>query len=143
MGWRKDRHPHMDALEAVQLFEGVDEKHLRAVAERAQSLSVREGELLMLERFHGEQFLIILEGSASVRHGSQEIATVGPGDFLGEIGLLQHEDRTATVVARSRMKLLAIDEEDFQKFLRDIPEVAQRVRREAALRLAANESESD
>lgn len=143
MWWRKDRHPHVDALGTVPLFDGVDEKHLRAVAERAQALSVREGELLMLERFHGEQFLIILEGSASVRHGSQEIAVLGPGDFLGEIGLLQHEDRTATVIARSPMKLLAISDEDFQEVLRDIPEVGQRVRREAALRLAANESDGD
>lgn len=141
VGLRKDRHPHLDALRAVPLFEGVDDRHLRSVAEQAERVSVPAGELLMLERFHGEQFLIIVEGSASVRHGSQEVARVGQGDFLGEIGLLEHADRSATVVALTPMKLLVIDEGGFQDLLRENPEVAARVQREAALRMAANEGD--
>lgn len=136
---RRRSHPQSETLRAFPLFEGVSDARLVELAEQAQPLSVRAGELLMLERFRGEQFLIVLEGVATVRHGEQELATVGPGSFLGEIGLLQDTDRSATVVARTPMKLLALDEPAFRALLDDLPEVGRRIREEAALRLAVDD----
>lgn len=136
---RRRSHPQFGTLRAFPLFEGVSDARLVELAQQAQPLSVRAGELLMLERFRGEQFLIVLEGVATVRHGEQEVATVGPGSFLGEIGLLQDTDRSATVVARTPMKLLALDEPAFRALLDDLPEVGRRIREEAALRLAVND----
>lgn len=142
--WRRSQaHPHIGVLRSFPLFDGVEDDHLREFAERAETVTAPEGELLMLERFRGEQFLLVLEGTATVHRGATHIATVGPGDFLGEMGLLQRSDRTATVVARTPMKLLVLGEEGFRDLLRDVPEVGRRIREEAALRVAAeNRSEN-
>lgn len=136
---RRRTHPQLGTMRAFPLFEGVSDARLVQLVERAQPISVRAGELLMLERFRGEQFLIVLEGLATIRHGEQEVATVGAGSFLGEIGLLQDTDRSATVVARTPMKLLALDEPAFRALLDDLPEVGRRIREEAAFRLAVND----
>lgn len=138
MWQRSQAHPHVEILRSFPLFDGVEDEHLRRFAERAETLTAPEGELLMLQRFGGEQFLV-REGTATVYGGATQIATVSSGDFLGEIGLLQGADRTATVVARTPMKLLVLDEEGFRDLLQDVPEVGGRIREEAALRVAAED----
>ena len=136
---RQRSHPLLDTLRSFPLFYGVDTRRLRKLLDNAQQVSVQGGELLMLERFHGEQFLIVLEGTASVHRHDDLIAAVGPGDFLGEIALLQGTDRSATVVARSAMKVLVFETVDFRSLLDELPEVASRIRERAVLRLAADD----
>ncbi|MBW3665570.1 MAG: cyclic nucleotide-binding domain-containing protein [Actinobacteria bacterium] len=132
----------MEALADLPLFEGVKRSSLAAIAQQAQQVRARPGDLLMLERFRGAQFLIILEGTASVRRGQTEIAAVGRGDFLGEIGLIEGSDRSATVVAQTPMKLLAFEGAGFRRLLDGVPAVGRRIREEAAARMPANEPRS-
>ncbi len=120
----------MDArkLEGVGLFSTLSRQDLERIARWMDELDVPEGKELTSEGGYGHEFFVIEEGEASVRHGDREIATLGPGDFFGEIALLETERRTATVVSTSAMRLLVMFEREFKQMERELPAVADRVR---------------
>lgn len=132
--------PIAEGLRAVELFEGLSGRQVSRIAKAGQYITFKEGDPIVLERFHGGQMLVILEGSATVRRGGRDIATLGAGDFFGEMGVLGHVDRSASVIARSRMKVLAFEEEDLERIMQRHPEVARRIRAAAAQR-TANDAE--
>jgi CRP-like cAMP-binding protein len=123
----KREHPDADELGRLELFAGLSTKELERVAELGQRISMRAGETVMLERFHGEQFLVILDGSVDVTRGGEALATLGVGEFVGEMGLLHHADRSATVTASSDVKFLAFDADAFELLMSDHPDIARRV----------------
>jgi CRP-like cAMP-binding protein len=81
---------------------------------------VREGD-------PGELFYVISEGSFAVDVGGEERATLGPGDFFGEIALLAAERRNASVIAKTPMKLVVIFGPNFRSLTGELPEVADRI----------------
>jgi CRP-like cAMP-binding protein len=115
-------------LEGVGLFSTLSRQDLERIARWMDELDVPEGKELTSEGGYGHEFFVIEEGEASVRHGDREIATLGPGDFFGEIALLETERRTATVVSTSAMRLLVMFEREFKQMERELPAVADRVR---------------
>ena len=80
---------------------------------------------------------MILDGEASASRGGVPVATLGPGDFFGELGLLDGPRRTATVTATTPMRLLVVGAREFRSMLGAFPTVRDRVERAAAVRLAA------
>lgn len=126
--------PIMAALRTMPLFEGVGDRQLRRVADGADLQSFRAGQTLMLEAYHGEQFLVVVEGDVDVERHGDHVATVGPGGFLGEAGLLGGGDRNATVRARTRVKVLTLGADAFADLREQLPEVAARIDREMARR---------
>jgi CRP/FNR family cyclic AMP-dependent transcriptional regulator len=115
-------------LEGVGLFSTLSRQDLERIARWMDELDVPEGKELTSEGGYGHEFFVIEEGEASVRHADREIATLGPGDFFGEIALLETERRTATVVSTSAMRLLVMFEREFKQMERELPAVADRVR---------------
>jgi CRP/FNR family cyclic AMP-dependent transcriptional regulator len=115
-------------LEGVGLFSTLSRQDLERIARWMDELDVPEGKELTSEGGYGHEFFVIEEGEASVRHGDREIATLGPGDFFGEIALLETERRTATVISTSAMRLLVMFEREFKQMERELPAVADRVR---------------
>jgi CRP-like cAMP-binding protein len=78
----------------------------------------------------------VLEGEVDVRHGEEVVTTLGPGDYLGEIALLEETSRrTATVVARTPVAIAFIGREEFGRLLSDLPELAQQIRATMARRV--------
>ena len=116
------------ALSEVPLFAGVSDEDLAAIAEKCHDVDVYPFAHLAHEGDFGYRFFVVLDGTASVRLGDDEIAVLGPGDFFGEIALLEHERRIATVEAMTRMKLATMMIWDFKQMLDDVPVVAARVR---------------
>lgn len=114
----------VEVLRALPLFNGINERRLRRAAELMQPWSFHDGELVMLEGYHGEQFLLIVSGNAEVTRHDEHVATLGPGDFLGEIGLIDDADRNATVRAVGRLKTLNLDADQFARLRQSLPEVA-------------------
>jgi CRP-like cAMP-binding protein len=90
-------------------------------------LPFREGEALITEGNRPDSFIVIVEGTADVVRGGQVIAQVGPGDLLGEVGLLTNEDRNATVRAASDMWVLVADRGRFSQLMDEVPGVARAV----------------
>ena len=115
-------------LKALPLFEGVSDEDLDKIAPFVSEVSVSEGKHLVDEGDYAYEFMAIEEGEAEVVRGDQTLATLGPGDYFGEIGLLEDDRRNATVIARSPMRLLTLDQWDMKRLEKAIPSAAEKIR---------------
>ena len=123
-----DRHGWIDErLAEVPLFAGLDKKHLRAISSLATPIDVAEGKALTREGDFGHEFIIVLDGEAEVKVGDEVVATRGPGDYFGEIALVANRPRTATVTAKTPMKVEVIGRREFQTMLHDNPSIATEI----------------
>ena len=91
----------MERLEAVPLFEACTQRQLRAVARIAEIFDAPAGTILIRAGDPGEEFFLIVEGTARVHVSARKRLRLRPGDFFGEMSLLDGEPRSATVVADS------------------------------------------
>ena len=126
-------------LSEISLFSACTPKELREVARLATQVSALEGEVLAKEGTRGREFFVIAEGKAKVTLDGSEIAVLGPGDFFGEMALLDQGPRAASVVAATQMKLYVIGATDFSELIERIPFVARRILRGLSQRLRAAE----
>jgi CRP-like cAMP-binding protein len=124
-------------LEAVGLFAMLSRSELERIGRWIDELDVPAGKELTREGAIAHEFFVIEEGEASVRQEGEEIGTLGPGDFFGEIALLESPRRTATVVATTPMRLLVMHSRDFKAMERELPLVADRVRSAIYARLSS------
>jgi CRP/FNR family cyclic AMP-dependent transcriptional regulator len=115
-------------VERVGLFAGLSRKERRQVASTADEVEVEEGRELVREGEFAYEFFVIEEGQAEVLHGGEHVADLGPGDFLGEMGIVNKTRRNASVVARSPMRLMVMTGQDFRGMSRGMPAVAERIR---------------
>jgi CRP/FNR family transcriptional regulator, cyclic AMP receptor protein len=138
-----DRHERIEEqLARVPLFEGLSKKELRLVAQLSTYLEEPAGAVLTKEGEAGHEFIIVLDGDVEVRRGDQVIATRGPGTYVGEIALLDHRPRTATVVATSPVRLEVIGQREFAGLMAEVPEISQKLLPVMAKRLADLDAES-
>src|SRR5919198_3176494 len=98
----------VDRLRMVPLLEGISEADLQRIEPLAEEMEVAEGALLTEEGTPGADFFIILTGTATVSRQGHKLATLGPGSFFGEVAVLKHGLRTATVTADVPMRLLRL-----------------------------------
>jgi CRP/FNR family transcriptional regulator, cyclic AMP receptor protein len=119
-------------LQGVSFFSGLSKQELKRLAQWTDEISVAEGQRLATEGEFAHEFFVIEEGSAEVTHDGERIAELGPGDFFGEIGLLETERRTANVIATSPMRVIVMFGREFKSMEREMPAVADRIR--AAIR---------
>src|SRR5258705_12553980 len=100
----------MDAQELarIPLFSELSEDDLEAVATYADEVTVSEGKHLVDEGGYAYDLFVIVEGTAQVITGDDVVAELGPGDFFGEAGVLEKQQRNATVVAKTRMRLVKL-----------------------------------
>ena len=125
-------------LASVAIFSDLTKSELDKVARWTDEVSVPEGYELAREGQFAHEFFIIEDGAAAVVSDGERIAELGAGDFFGEIGLLETERRTATVVATTPMELIVMFEREFRQMEREMPSVATRVRSAIRARLEAN-----
>ena len=104
-----------DRLRAIPVFSSLDEQTLRGVATFAGETSVPAGKTLVREGDYAYEFMAIEEGEADVIRGGEHIATLGPGDFFGEIAVLEKSLRTASVVAKTPMRLVTLSHWDLKR----------------------------
>lgn len=122
-------------LQAVAIFSGLSKKELEHLARWTDEVSVDEGHELAKEGAFAHEFFIIEEGTAAVLQHGERIAELGPSDFFGEIGLLETERRTASVVATSPMRLIVMFQREFKQMDQEMPAIADRVRSAIRARL--------
>jgi CRP/FNR family transcriptional regulator, cyclic AMP receptor protein len=128
-----------DLIKGVPLFSECSRKELGEVAGIADEIDLREGKELTKQGRPGREFFILVEGTADVKKGSRRVNELGPGDFFGEISLIRHTPRTATVVATSPVRTLVITERSFQSLLQHQPGIQNKVMSALAARLAPEE----
>ena len=120
----------MDAnrLKSIPLFEEVGDEELAQIAPFATEVSVEEGRELVREGDFSYEFMAIEEGQAEVTRGGDHVADIGPGDFFGEMGLLERTLRNATVTAKTPMRLVTLTGWDLKRVERAAPEAMERIR---------------
>lgn len=129
-------------LAKIPLFKECTKKELQAVSRLVTPINVKAGKVLTKEGEAGREFMIIASGSASVRRKGRKIATLGPGDFFGELALLAGVPRTATVIAESDMVVEALNRAEFATLLDESPSIARKVLSAVAKRSYDNEPKS-
>ena len=129
-------------LAKIPLFKECTKKELQAVSRLVTPINVKAGKVLTKEGDAGREFMIIATGSASVRRKGRKIATLGPGDFFGELALLAGVPRTATVIAESDMIVEALNRAEFATLLDESPSIARKVLSAVAKRSYDNEPKS-
>jgi CRP-like cAMP-binding protein len=114
----------VQALQSVPLFAGCNRRDLGHIAKSGVEVKQPEGALVVDQGQMGKEALIILDGSVAVRRGGRKIAGLGRGDVVGELSLLDHGPRTASVVCETDCTFFVLDAKQFHKVLRDQPNIA-------------------
>jgi len=130
----------MADLNSVKLFHGLPEKELKQIERELKSIRHPAGRDIMVSGDDGVGFMIITDGTVTVTLGSGAKRTLGAGDSFGEMALLDHEGRSATIHADSDVNLLTIPEWNFKSFLKEHPEVAYRLLQTLSHRVRQAES---
>ena len=114
-------------LADVAFFKGFAPDQLRRVAELAEECEAEAGGELIGQGRPGQEAFVILDGEAGVYVGGTQVNTLGPGEIVGEMSLIDHNPRTADVKALTAMKLLVFDSRAFRRLLDEMPEALIRV----------------
>ena len=136
------RDSYLDHLASTPLFAACSRRELQRIAKAGDELTVDEGTVLVEQGATGRECYIVLDGKAAVRRGGRKVATVGPGDAIGELSLLDHGPRTATVVAESEMTLLVLGSRQFAGVLEDVPSLARKLMASLASRIRELDSKA-
>jgi CRP/FNR family transcriptional regulator, cyclic AMP receptor protein len=115
-------------LKSIPLFQTVSDEELEQIAPFAEEVQVEAGTELVKEGDYSYDFMAIEEGTAEVLRSGEHVADLGPGDFFGEIGLLEKDRRTATVVAKTDIRLITLTGWDMKRMEKVMPEAVDRVR---------------
>lgn len=126
---------HLDHLADVPLFAACSRKDLQKIAKASDEVDVAEGRVLVDQGRTGHEFFLILEGRATVRRNNRKVAELGPGQYFGELSLLDRGPRTASVVAETDMKVLVLGQREFLGVLDDVPGLSYKLLRIMAGRL--------
>ena len=114
-------------LAAIPLFASLSKPERRRVAQLADELEIASGRRLVDEGDWAYEFFVIEHGTAVVSHGDEQLAELGPGDFLGEIGALGRTRRTASVTATSDLRAIVMTALDIRTVAREMPAVGDRL----------------
>jgi CRP-like cAMP-binding protein len=109
-----------DHLKAIPLFSSLSDKALNTVAVFASETSVSSGKLLVHEGDYSYDLIVIEAGTADVIKGGEVIASLGPGDVFGEMGLLAGSRRMADVIATSSMRLITLSKWDLKRISSEV-----------------------
>ncbi len=126
-----------DDLAELPLFSEVSRSEMAVVRRHLTPLRVPAGRVLVKEGAVGDEFMIISEGQATVSQGDHSIATLGRGDLVGEMALLDHDvpgRRNATVTVNTDAVVYAGSRAEFRQILASAPSVARKVRETVAAR---------
>ena len=126
----------VEALGRATLFSALSKKELGELAKVTEDMEVPAGKVLCREGETGREFFVILQGEAEVTKNGDRIRTLSEGDFFGEIALVEHRPRTATVIATNDLRFFVLTSQAFWGLLDHRPEIQREVLRCLAARLA-------
>jgi CRP-like cAMP-binding protein len=136
------RGEYLDLLARVPLFASCTRADLKVLDANATFRSVGVGCELVREGENGDELFIVIDGTARVNRGGQVVDQLGPGDFFGELALLDPGPRNATVTATSELDLLVIERTQFDTVLAKAPALTRSLLAGMARRLREHEGGS-
>lgn len=123
-------------LAGVAFFDGFSDDELVRVAQLGSEVDAAAGTVVMDQGDPGTECFVLVSGTASVYVRGEHVASMGPGSMVGEMALVDHRPRTATVVADTDLQLLRFDSKAFRTLLDEMPTASERVLTLLAERLA-------
>ena len=131
----------MIELKRAKLFEGLPDGELRSIQSQLKTVQHPSGHEIIVRGEGGVGFMTILDGTVRVDTVQGRTRKLGPGDSFGEMALLDHEGRSATVRAESDVTLATIPEWSFKPFLMEHPELMYRMLQTLSHRIRLAESD--
>jgi CRP/FNR family transcriptional regulator, cyclic AMP receptor protein len=127
--------PKLGLIASVPLFAGLNRREIEFLGKLMDDVDVPDGKVLTREGARGGEFFIVLEGSVRIERGGKELNRLGPGDFLGEIALIDQGPRTATAIADGAVRLMVLTSTGFASMLSQNPGVETKILRVLASRV--------
>lgn len=121
-------------IAAIPLFEGLPPDQLERIARRLEPIDVPAEWHLLNQGSYPDGFFVVLEGTVRIERNGDPVAELGPGEFFGEIALLEDNKRTATVATATRVRAAVMDQSDFFEMTAEIPLISKRITDAAILR---------
>lgn len=118
---------YVDNLRNVPLFNGCTNKELDRIARSGDEVKMTAGTLLADQGQTGREAFVVLEGTVTVRRNGRKVATLGPGAIVGELSLLDHGPRTATVTCETDCSIFVISQRHFLAVVDDVPTIAHKL----------------
>ncbi len=118
---------YLESLSKVSLFSSCSNKDLEKIAKAGDEVVITAGSMVVDQGQTGREAFVLLKGSATVRRNGKKVATLGPGAVIGELSLLDHGPRTATVTADTDCTMLVISQRQFLGVIDAIPALAHKL----------------
>jgi CRP-like cAMP-binding protein len=132
----------LDLIGRVPLFSGCDAGDIEWIGTLADEVDVAAGHVIFREGATAHEFVIVVDGALRVERLGSVINRLGPGDFAGEIALVDGGPRTATVIADVPSRLLVVGHREFHSLLEKRPSIELQVLQALARRVRANEPQA-
>lgn len=136
----KHTNPTIDRMKAVALFADCTQHELEVISANTTPHHANAGDVLVGEGRFGHEFVVIVSGTAAVMIGDEQVATIGPGEFFGEIALLDNGPRSASVVAVTDVEAEVSSHQEFQSIVAGAPSVVRSLLTTMARRLRETNS---
>ena len=121
------RDEHQKHLADVSLFASCSQKELRLIARAGTEVRMTAGTMIIDQGQTGREAFVVVNGTVTVKRNGRRVATLGPGAVVGELSLLDHGPRTATVICDTDCDLLVIDQRHFSGVISEVPSIARRL----------------
>jgi CRP-like cAMP-binding protein len=118
---------YLEHLRNIPLFSACSTKDLEKIAKAGDEVVMPAGSLIVDQGQTGREAFVIISGTAVVKRNGKKVANLGPGSVVGELSLLDHGPRTATVVAESEVTLFVISQRHFLGVIDDVPALAHKL----------------
>ncbi|HLH28344.1 MAG TPA: cyclic nucleotide-binding domain-containing protein [Acidimicrobiales bacterium] len=130
-------------LKSIWLFSACTGSELRRIRSSLDEVQVPKGKVLVEEGRIGVEFFLIVDGRASVVRNGRKVATLGPGDYFGELALLDRRPRSASVISETDMDVLVLHQRQFNGLLESVPNISRKLLAAMANRLREADAKAD
>jgi len=130
-------HPFAENLRTVDLFSDLEPRELDVLANLARDSRFADGEIVVAEGDCSGRFHLVVDGDATVTVGDTKVAEFGPGDYFGEIAMIDRQPRTATVTANGDLRTLSLASISVRPILLEHPDIALKLLEKVCARLRA------
>ena len=117
----------LDSLRNVSLFASCSMKDLQKIAKAGDEIKMAAGTLIVDQGQTGREAFVVLDGTVTVKRNGKKVATLGAGTVVGELSLLDHGPRTATVICETDCTLMIITQRHFSAVIDDVPALAHKL----------------
>lgn len=136
----KKHSPYAEQFKQLSHFDGLSDDQVHKIVDNSTHVTLPKDWALIGEQQPADKAYLILDGEVSVRRGGNEVARLGPGDTIGEVAIVKHSLRTATVISVTPLELLHFTAEAVEKLTGEIPQFAAALKETADERIEHDKS---